>query len=215
MLIRKWILGVTFALIAVLALTVASVGSAKPAKGQATVKVAVVTDIGGLNDKGFNALAAKGLKHGGAAAGHQGRVSSRSRPRTTSRTCSAAARQGYNPVVANGFLMGDSIAAVATQFPKTTSGSSTSRQSCIEEQSAERSAAPSSRRMRPATWWASLRRPRPRPTTSARSAARRCRPSSPSSPATRRVRRRRSRASRCCPATPRTSSTRRSARSSR
>ena len=119
MLIRKWILGVTFALIAVLALTVASVGSAKPAKGQATVKVAVVTDIGGLNDKGFNALAAKGLKQAESQLGIQGRVFISKSAGDYVPNISTAARQGYNLVVANGFLMGDSLAAVATKFPKT------------------------------------------------------------------------------------------------
>ena len=62
MAIRKWTVGVAVALVALLALTVASVGAAKPAQKAAPLKVALVTDIGGLNDKGFNALAYKGLK---------------------------------------------------------------------------------------------------------------------------------------------------------
>ena len=64
--IRKWMVVASLALVAALALTVASIGSAGSAKSQATssIKVAVVTDVGGLNDKGFNALAAKGLDHG-------------------------------------------------------------------------------------------------------------------------------------------------------
>jgi basic membrane protein A len=118
-LIRKRILGVTFALIAVLALVVASVGSAKPAKSQATIKVAVVTDIGGLNDKGFNALAAKGLKQAESQLGIQGRVFISKSAGDYVPNISTAARQGYNLVIANGFLMGDSLAAVAKKFPKT------------------------------------------------------------------------------------------------
>ncbi len=60
MAIRKWMVVASLALVAALALTVASIGSAK-SEADASIKVAVVTDIGGLNDKGFNALAAKGL----------------------------------------------------------------------------------------------------------------------------------------------------------
>ncbi len=61
MAIRKWMVVASLALVAVVALTVASIGSAKPA-APAKFRVALVTDIGGLNDKGFNALAYKGLK---------------------------------------------------------------------------------------------------------------------------------------------------------
>ena len=74
--IRKWTVVASLALCAALALTVASVGSAKPSKAQATsgLKVALVTDIGGLNDKSFNALAYKGLKRAEKKLGIDGRV---------------------------------------------------------------------------------------------------------------------------------------------
>ncbi|HEU0336525.1 MAG TPA: hypothetical protein VFR43_08215, partial [Gaiellaceae bacterium] len=38
------------------------------------VRIAVVTDIGGLNDRGFNALANDGLKRAESELGAQGRV---------------------------------------------------------------------------------------------------------------------------------------------
>src|SRR4029079_1172330 len=51
--IRKWCVVASLSLFAVVALPVPSIGSAKP-EATDPIKVAVVTDIGGLNDKGFN-----------------------------------------------------------------------------------------------------------------------------------------------------------------
>ena len=56
MAIRKWMVVASLALVAVVAMAAASIGSAKTG-ANSPIKVAVVTDIGGLNDKGFNALA--------------------------------------------------------------------------------------------------------------------------------------------------------------
>ena len=73
--IRKWTVVASLALCAALALTVVSAGSAKPSKAQATsgLKVALVTDVGGLNDKSFNALAYKVLKNDEKTLGIDGR----------------------------------------------------------------------------------------------------------------------------------------------
>ena len=118
--IRKWMVLASLALVAVSALTVASIGSAKPTKGQATtLKVAVVTDIGGLNDKGFNALAAKGLKEAKSKLGVGTRVYISETAADYIPNLSAAARGDYDLVIANGFLMGDATAAVARRFPDT------------------------------------------------------------------------------------------------
>lgn len=119
MAIRKWMVMGALALVAALALTVVSVGSAKPAKSQATFRVAVVTDVGGLNDKGFNALAAKGLTQAKTQLGVQGRVFISKSAADYIPNLSTPARQGYDLVIANGFLMGDALAAVAKRFPKT------------------------------------------------------------------------------------------------
>ncbi len=73
--VKKWMAGASVALVAVLALAVVAGGSAAPAKKQATpLKVAVITDIGGLNDKGFNSLAYNGLKVAQRQYGVKGRV---------------------------------------------------------------------------------------------------------------------------------------------
>jgi basic membrane protein A len=116
--IRKWTVGAALALVA--ALAVASVGSAQSSKADATtLKVAVVTDIGGLNDRGFNALANKGLQRAKAQLGVQGRVFISKSAGDYIPNLSTAARQGNDLVFGIGFLMGDSLAAVAKRFPNT------------------------------------------------------------------------------------------------
>ena len=72
--VRKWMAGAAVALVAVLALAIVTGGSASPAKKSATTKAAVITDIGGLGDKGFNDLCAKGVKTAQAKLGISSRV---------------------------------------------------------------------------------------------------------------------------------------------
>jgi basic membrane protein A len=115
--IRRWMVGMALALVAVLALAVSSVGSAQSTA--TTIKVAVVTDIGGLNDKGFNALANKGLQDAKKQLNVQGRVFISKSAGDYVPNLSTAARQGYDVVFAVGFLMGDALAAVAKRFPNT------------------------------------------------------------------------------------------------
>jgi basic membrane protein A len=85
--------------------------------GSEGVRVAVVTDIGGLNDRGFNALANDGLERAESELGIAGRVFISEQASDYVPNLSTAARQGYDLVVANGFLMGDALATVAGQFP--------------------------------------------------------------------------------------------------
>ena len=115
MAIRKWMVVASLALVAILALTVASIGSAKPA-ASAKFRVAVVTDTGGLNDKGFNSLANQGLKQAIAKLGIEGRVFISKNTADYIPNLSAGARE-YDLVIGNGFLMADTIAAVAKRFP--------------------------------------------------------------------------------------------------
>jgi basic membrane protein A len=103
------------ALVAVSALTVASIGSAKPA-APAKLRVALVTDVGGLNDKSFNALAYKGLKDAQKKLGIDGRVFISKSSADYIPNLTTGARQ-YDLVVGVGFLMADQVAAVAKRFP--------------------------------------------------------------------------------------------------
>ena len=88
-----------------------------PSSRQRLSKVALVTDIGGLNDKGFNALAYNGLKVAQRQYGVKGRVFISKSSADYVPNLSAGAKN-YDLVIAVGFLMGDSIAQVAKKYPK-------------------------------------------------------------------------------------------------
>ena len=79
----------------------------------------MVTDIGGLNDRGFNALAYKGLKQAESELGADIRVLTSKSNADYVPNLSSLARQKYDLVVAVGFLMGDATAKVAKSFPTT------------------------------------------------------------------------------------------------
>jgi basic membrane protein A len=120
---RKFMPLVAAASVAVLTLAIgAGAGSAKSdvaAAPAATFKVALVTDIGGLDDRSFNFLANKGLQDAKKQLGVEGRVFISKSNADYIPNLSTAARQGYNLVISVGFLMGDATAAVAKRFPKT------------------------------------------------------------------------------------------------
>ncbi len=92
--------------------------SGEPATDNA-IRVALVTDIGGLNDRGFNALANQGLQRAKSELGVGGRVFISKSANDYVPNLSTAARNGYDLVIGNGFLMGDAVASVAKRFPDT------------------------------------------------------------------------------------------------
>ncbi len=87
--------------------------------GEKKIKIAMVTDIGGLNDRGFNALAYKGLQQAKSDLGADIRVVTSKSNADYVPNLSTLARQKYDLVVAVGFLMGDATAKVAKSFPQT------------------------------------------------------------------------------------------------
>jgi basic membrane protein A len=112
-------------LVAVLALGITGVGSAKPAAAPTATeatpfKVALVTDIGGLDDRSFNFLANKGLQDAKKRLGIQGRVYISGSNRDYAPNLRSAV-QVYraNLVIGVGFLMADAIADAAKRFPTT------------------------------------------------------------------------------------------------
>jgi basic membrane protein A and related proteins len=120
--VRTFMPLIAAALIAVLTLALgAGTGSARTdvkAAPAAPFKVALVTDIGGLDDRSFNFLANKGLSQAKTKLKIQGRVFISKSNADYVPNLSAAARGGYNLVISVGFLMGDATAAVAKRFPK-------------------------------------------------------------------------------------------------
>ena len=115
-------------LVALLAVTAAGCGSKNAATTTAATttttpassfKVGLITDIGGLNDRGFNHLAFVGLKKAQKDLGVQTRVVQSASPSEYIPNLSALARQGYNLVIGVGFTEIDAMKAVAKSFPKT------------------------------------------------------------------------------------------------
>jgi basic membrane protein A len=114
-------------LVLVLAVAAAGCGSSKQASSTtaptttaaSSFKVGLITDIGGLNDRGFNHLAYVGLQRAVADLGVQMRVVQSASPAEYIPNLSALAQQGYNLVIGVGFTEIDAMKAVAKSFPKT------------------------------------------------------------------------------------------------
>ena len=106
---------VVFAALAVgaVALVAASVGSAKPSKGQAAFKMAIVTDIGSLQDRSFNQLANEGRLSVGSELGIPTRVYETKSEAERVPNMLAACKAGYNMIFAVGFLNYSAENAVA------------------------------------------------------------------------------------------------------
>jgi basic membrane protein A and related proteins len=85
----------------------------------AALKVGLVTDIGGLNDHGFNHLAYVGLQKAQKQLGVSVSVHTSTSAADYIPNMSSFAQQGYNLVIAVGFLMYDDVKTVAAKFPNT------------------------------------------------------------------------------------------------
>ena len=100
--------------------------SSTPAAGAATstpaakkIKVGLVTDIGGLNDRSFNQLANAGLEKAQSELGVEGRVLTSKSNSDYVPNLSSLAQQKEDLVIGVGFLMADAMNTVATKFPDT------------------------------------------------------------------------------------------------
>ncbi len=83
------------------------------------VSVALVTDVGQLNDRGFNQLAFQGLKRAERELGIRIRVVESQSAADYVPNYSALARQQFDLIIGVGFAQGDAIDTAATQFPNT------------------------------------------------------------------------------------------------
>lgn len=81
-------------------------------------KVGLVTDVGGLNDQGFNALAYKGLLKAKKDLHIQTNVIESHQVTDYEKNMEQFAEAGYDMVVSVGFMMGDATKEVAKRFPK-------------------------------------------------------------------------------------------------
>jgi basic membrane protein A len=83
------------------------------------IKVGLVTDIGGLNDRSFNQLAYQGLQRAQSQLGIDGRVLTSKSNADYVPNLSTLAQQHYDLVIGVGFLMADAMDTVASKFPNT------------------------------------------------------------------------------------------------
>jgi basic membrane protein A len=103
-----------------LALTPALVACGGTSGGGATStakKICLVTDIGGLNDRGFNALANQGLEQAKTELGVTGTVTESKSGNDYVPNLTNCVTQGNDLTIGVGFLMQQAIGTVAAQFP--------------------------------------------------------------------------------------------------
>jgi basic membrane protein A len=84
---------------------------------QKSIKVGLVTDIGGLNDRSFNQLANEGVERAKSDLGVETRVLTSKSNADYVPNLSSLAQQKYDLVIGVGFLMADAMDTVATKFP--------------------------------------------------------------------------------------------------
>jgi basic membrane protein A len=92
--------------------------SSASSTGGKKLKVGLVTDIGGLNDRSFNQLANQGLQNAVKQLGVTGRVLISKQNSDYIPNLTTLAQQKYDLIIGNGFLMADAVAAVAKKFPQ-------------------------------------------------------------------------------------------------
>jgi basic membrane protein A len=95
-------------------------GATETSGGGEAIKVGLVTDIGGLNDRGFNSLANKGLEDAKSQLGVEGRVLESKSDADYIPNLSEFGDQGYDLIISVGFLMTDATAKAAAAYPDST-----------------------------------------------------------------------------------------------
>ena len=87
--------------------------------GSNALRIGMVTDTSGLNDRGFNALAYKGLKQAQRELGAQIQVAASKSPADYIPNLASFARRGYDLVVGVGYTEIAAMGAAAKRFPHT------------------------------------------------------------------------------------------------
>ncbi len=119
----RW--GITVGLLAAVVLLAASCGTSDDGASGSTestptgIKVGLITDLGQLNDDGFNELAYNGLKRAEKELGVQGRVIESKSAADYIPNMTSLARKGYDLIIGVGYAQGDAIASTAKAYPDT------------------------------------------------------------------------------------------------
>ena len=99
--------------------TAATAGGATAAPAAKALKVGLVTDVGTLSDKSFNASAWLGVQQAMKELGVEGKAIESKQPTDYQKNIEQFVNEGYDLVITVGFLMGDDTAAMAMKYPKT------------------------------------------------------------------------------------------------
>src|SRR5918994_2200513 len=93
--------------------------TAEETPAKEAIKVGLVTDIGGLNDRSFNQLANEGLEQAKSELGVEGQAVTSESNADYVPNLSRLAQQKFDLVIGVGFLMADAVNTVAKKFPDT------------------------------------------------------------------------------------------------
>jgi basic membrane protein A and related proteins len=110
---KRWIV------VAAAAAALAGVAGGQAATEAKQLKIGMVTDVGGLNDRGFNHLAYVGLLQARAKLGVKIGVAESRSPADYIPNLASFARQGYDLVLGVGYTEIGAMGAVAKRFPNT------------------------------------------------------------------------------------------------
>jgi len=105
-----------FAFMAVV-LIASMVLSACAGAGGGKLKVGLVTDTGGVNDKSFNQSAWAGVQKAATEFGYDAKYIESKQPTDYEKNIDQFATENYDVIVTVGFLMGDATAVKAKQYP--------------------------------------------------------------------------------------------------
>jgi basic membrane protein A len=119
--VSRWVLAAGVVALAAAIAVGTALGSSKSSKARtvSSKQVAVVTDIGGLNDHGFNHLAFLGLKRAEAKLGIKGRIFITNTSQDRLGNLETAAKDGYGLVIGAGFNFFQDFGQVDPAFPST------------------------------------------------------------------------------------------------
>jgi basic membrane protein A and related proteins len=108
---------VTLALLVVVVVALGACASPTAAPA-AKLKIGLVTDVGGVNDKSFNQSAWEGTQKAGKDFNLDVKFIESKQPTDYEKNIDQFATENYDAIITVGFLMGDATAAKAKQYPK-------------------------------------------------------------------------------------------------
>ncbi len=128
---KRWRVVLASLLIVVLSVSVLLSGCSSKTKQESTqpqttqesknkdFKVGLVTDVGGINDHSFNQMAYEGLQRAAKELGVTVNVIQSKKMEDYVPNLTNFAQQGYNLIIAIGFMMHDAVEEVSQKFPDT------------------------------------------------------------------------------------------------